>query len=169
MPHCTTASSRILPSTYVGYRIHAEPQCECYPISHRLSLTNSVSSLLCARRSTPPTWTTRAIQPTRRHRKNASPMNSNISDLRFNPLFSLRFTVVKAHHATVTAKEREILAREQTLPRNEQRLTSLLHRKGPRSYVPPKTCRRSNNKFSRQGMESPLRRLLCDEKKSYAS
>jgi hypothetical protein len=38
-------------------------------------------------------------------------------------------SVVKAHRATVTAKEREILAREQTLLQNEQWLTALLNKK----------------------------------------
>jgi len=36
---------------------------------------------------------------------------------------------VKAHRATLNAKEREVLAREQTLLQNEQRLTALLNQK----------------------------------------
>jgi DNA-binding response OmpR family regulator len=54
------------------------------------------------------------------------------SDLNFHPFFSPfshRFSIVKVHPATVTAKEREILVREQTLLQNEQRLTLLLNQK----------------------------------------
>jgi len=43
-----TASSRVLSSPYIYYRIHAEPEREYYPISCRLIVTHSVSSLLCA-------------------------------------------------------------------------------------------------------------------------
>ena len=72
----------------------------------------------------------RLSQPTRRQWENASPINSTTSNLCFNtPFFPFRLSVVKAHHAIVTAKEREILAREQTPLQNEQRLTSLLNQK----------------------------------------
>jgi hypothetical protein len=46
--------------------------------------------------------------------------NQTTSEFTVNPFFSLRFSIVKAHRATVTAKEREIPAREL---QNEQRLT----------------------------------------------
>lgn len=55
--------------------------------------------------------------------------NQTTSELNVNPLFFLAFSVVKAHRAAVTAKEREIIAQKQTLFQNKRRLTSLLNQK----------------------------------------
>lgn len=44
-------------------------------------------------------------------------------------LFSYRFSVVRAHHATVSAKEHEILVQDQALLQNEQGLASLFNQK----------------------------------------
>ena len=44
-------------------------------------------------------------------------------------LFSYRFPVIGAHHTTVSAKEREILVRDQALLQNEQGLASLFNQK----------------------------------------
>ena len=73
------------------YQIHVEPQRECYPISYRLFITNSISSLLCVH---PPLNSynmndSSTDSPTLRK---CNSLNSNPSNLRFNPLFSLRFS-----------------------------------------------------------------------------